>query len=97
RDQTLEGSLAALGLGVADISDVLLTHLHFDHAAGSTRRDGERLTPAFPNARYYVQRRNWDNALNPNPRERASYMPENFQPLASAGVMTPWDGPQRPW
>ena len=76
---------------------MLLTHLHFDHAAGSTRRDGERLTPAFPNARYYVQRRNWDNALNPNPRERASYMPENFQPLASAGVMTPWDGPQRPW
>jgi len=94
---TLERSLSALGRRVEDVTDVVLTHLHFDHAAGSTRRDGDRLVPAFPRARYYVQRRNWDNASNPNPRERASYMPENFVPLGDAGVVTMWEGPQRPW
>ena len=96
-EHTLEGSLGALGLGPADITDVVLTHLHFDHAAGSTRREGERLVPAFPQARYYVQRRNLENARWPNPRERASYMAENFEPLVEAGVLTTWDGPQEPW
>jgi glyoxylase-like metal-dependent hydrolase (beta-lactamase superfamily II) len=96
-EHTLERSLAALGLGVADITDVVLTHLHFDHAAGSTRREGERLVPTFPGARYYLQRRNLENARRPNPRERASYMPENFEPLSEAGVLTLWEGPQRPW
>jgi glyoxylase-like metal-dependent hydrolase (beta-lactamase superfamily II) len=94
---SLEGSLAALGMTPADVTDVVLTHLHFDHAGGSTRRDGERVVPAFPNARYVVQRRNWDNALAPNPRERASYMPENFVPLKEAGQLEPWDGPRSPW
>jgi glyoxylase-like metal-dependent hydrolase (beta-lactamase superfamily II) len=94
---TLERSLAALGLGVGDITDVVLTHLHFDHAAGSTRRDGDRLVPRFPRARYYVQRRNWDNALAPNPRERASYQREDFVPLEEAGVVTWWEGAQAPW
>lgn len=94
---TLEHSLAALGLGVADVTDVLLTHLHFDHAGGSTRREGERLVPRLPRARYYVQRKNWENARLPNPRERASYLPENYVPLMDAGVLTLWDGPQAPW
>jgi glyoxylase-like metal-dependent hydrolase (beta-lactamase superfamily II) len=94
---TLERSLSALGLGVADVTDVLLTHLHFDHAGGSTRRDGERLVPRLPRARYYVQRKNWENARSPNPRERASYLPENYVPLMDAGVLTLWDGPQAPW
>ena len=94
---TLERSLAGLGLSVGDVTDVVLTHLHFDHAGGATRRDGERLVPRLPRARYYVQRRNWDNALAPNPRERASYMPENFQPLMEAGVVTLWDGVVTPW
>jgi glyoxylase-like metal-dependent hydrolase (beta-lactamase superfamily II) len=97
-EQNLERSLAALGLTPADISDVVLTHLHFDHAGGSTRRDdGGRLVPRLPNARYYVQRRNWENALHPNPRERASYLPENFAPLEQSGVLDRWDGPQSPW
>jgi len=94
---TLERSLAALGLGVGDVTDVVLTHLHFDHAGGSTRRDGDRLVPSLPRARYYLQRRNWENALHPNPRERASYMPENFAPLMEASVLTLWEGAQRPW
>ena len=94
---TLERSLESLGLAPDDITDVVLTHLHFDHAGGSTRRSGDRLVPRLPRARYHVQRRNWENASAPNPRERASYLPENFMPLLEAGVVTLWDGPQRPW
>ena len=94
---TLEHSLATLGLAVEDVTDVVLTHLHFDHAAGSTRLEGGRLMPRLPRARYHVQRRNLDNARTPNPRERASYLPENFEPLAEAGVLELWDGPGQPW
>jgi len=96
-EPSLEHSLADLGLAPGDITDVILTHLHFDHAGGSTRREGGRLVPSLPNARWYVQRRNWENAHAPNPRERASYLPENFEPLADAGVLEFWDGPQHPW
>uniref|UniRef100_A0A832I431 MBL fold metallo-hydrolase n=1 Tax=Eiseniibacteriota bacterium TaxID=2212470 RepID=A0A832I431_UNCEI len=94
---TLAGSLAAAGLAPGDITDVVLTHLHFDHAGGATRREGERLVPAFPRARYWVQARNLENARRPNPRERASYMAENFEPLAEAGVLGTWDGAGSPW
>jgi glyoxylase-like metal-dependent hydrolase (beta-lactamase superfamily II) len=96
-DHTLERSLANLGLGVEDITDLVLTHLHFDHAGGATRRQGSLLVPRLPRAQVYVQRRNWENALRPNPRERASYMPENFVPLMDAGVVRLWDGAQHPW
>ncbi|MBI1798470.1 MAG: MBL fold metallo-hydrolase [Candidatus Eisenbacteria bacterium] len=97
REHTLERALQDHGLGVGDVTDVLLTHLHFDHAGGSTRLEGERLIPRLPNARYYVQRRNLENARDPNPRERASYLSENFEPLERAGVLTLWDGPGTPW
>ncbi|HXJ68808.1 MAG TPA: MBL fold metallo-hydrolase, partial [Verrucomicrobiae bacterium] len=96
-EPSLEHSLAGLGLEPGDITDVVLTHLHFDHAGGSTKRGAKGLEPAFPNARWYVQRRNWENAHAPNPRERASYMPENYDALMEAGVLTLWDGPQHPW
>ena len=96
-EHTLERSLAVFGLAVSDVTDVVLTHLHFDHAAGSTRLVEGRLVPTFPRARYYVQRRNLENARRPNLRERASYMPENFEPLDEAGVLQLWDGPQYPW
>ncbi len=94
---TLETSLLAAGVDPGSITDVVLTHLHFDHAGGATVRAGAGLAPRFPSARWYVQRRNWDNAHEPNPRERASYMPENFDPLAEAGVLELWEGPQAPW
>jgi glyoxylase-like metal-dependent hydrolase (beta-lactamase superfamily II) len=94
---TLEKSLAALGLGVEDVTDVVLTHLHFDHAGGSTRNAEGVLLPRLPNAMYYVQKKNWDNAHRPNPREKASYLPENYDPLEQAGVLRLWDGPQQPW
>jgi glyoxylase-like metal-dependent hydrolase (beta-lactamase superfamily II) len=96
-EPSLEQSLAVLGLRPDDVTDVVLTHLHFDHAGGSTVRTPDGLRPWQPRARWYVQRRNWDNAHAPNPRERASYLPENFDALMEAGVLTLWDGPQRPW
>ncbi len=93
----LERSLAEAGLAPEEVTDVVLTHLHFDHAGGSTRREGGRLVPAFPRARYHVQARNLENARRPNPRERASYLAENFEPLAQAGALEAWDGPRAPW
>jgi len=97
QEHTLERALAAAGLEPGDITDVILTHLHFDHAGGATRREGDRLVPTLPAARYYLQRRNLENARRPNLRERASYMEENFEPLVEAGVLTTWEGPQSPW
>lgn len=94
---TLERALAGVGRKVEDVTDVVLTHLHFDHAGGSTRREGDRLVPRLPRARYHVQRRNLENARDPNPRERASYLLENFEPLAEAGVLETWDGAGAPW
>jgi glyoxylase-like metal-dependent hydrolase (beta-lactamase superfamily II) len=94
---TLESGLAGLGLALDDITDCVLTHLHFDHAGGATARDGDRLRPRFPRARYYVQRANHDAAREPNLRERASYLPENFAPLMESGVLTLWEGAQSPW
>lgn len=83
---TLLSALAEQGFASADVTDVVLTHLHFDHAGGATRRlpDGQ-LVPTFPNATYHVQRRNWDWAHNPSEKDRASYLSENFAPLAEAG------------
>ena len=94
---TLERALAARGLAPADVTDVILTHLHFDHAGGSTRLDGDRVVPTFPKARYHVQGRNLENARRPNLRERASYMAENFEPLAAAGQLVTRDGAGSPW
>src|SRR5258705_3094126 len=96
-ETTLERALAARGLAPGDVTDVLLTHLHFDHAGGSTMRDGERLVPRLPRATYHLQTRNLDNARHSNLRERASYMAENFEPLAEAGVLKLWDGAAQPW
>lgn len=97
-DARLEDSLAAAGVAPAEVTDVVLTHLHFDHAGGATvRRADGTLAPRLPNARWHVQRRNWENAHAPNPRERASYLPENFDALAEAGVLELWDGPRAPW
>jgi glyoxylase-like metal-dependent hydrolase (beta-lactamase superfamily II) len=96
-EHTLERSLSAQGLTTADITDVMLTHLHFDHAGGSTRLDGGQLVPRLPRARYHVQKKNLENARHPNPRERASYMPDDFEPLIEHGVLSEWEGPQRPW
>lgn len=90
-------SLAAAGVAPGDVTDVVLTHLHFDHAGGSTVNTPEGPRPTFPTARWWVQRRNWDNAHAPNPRERASYMPENYDALADGGRLELLDGATTLW
>jgi glyoxylase-like metal-dependent hydrolase (beta-lactamase superfamily II) len=90
----LESALGAKGLSPDDVTDVFLTHLHFDHAGGATKRlaDG-RVVPTFPRARYHVQRRNLELAQSPSEKDRASFLRENFEPLLEAGRLTIADGP----
>ncbi|CAN5502230.1 MBL fold metallo-hydrolase [soil metagenome] len=90
---SLASSLKRLGLATLDITDVILTHLHFDHAGGATAWLDGKLSPTFENAQYYVQRANLETARTPNRRERASYYAANFEPLIEAGVLKVLDGP----
>jgi glyoxylase-like metal-dependent hydrolase (beta-lactamase superfamily II) len=84
----LEQSLAATGVSRDDVDLVIASHLHFDHAGGFTRRhDDGHVVPAFPHARYIVRRGEWEDALAPHERNRASYFRENFVPLADAGLL----------
>ncbi len=80
--------LRARGLGPEDIDIVVNTHLHFDHCGGNTRIEKDKVVPAFPNAKYAVQRLEFEHAMNPTERDRASYFQENFAPLQSAGVLS---------
>lgn len=85
---TLSNSLTEKGLGAEDITDVFLTHLHFDHCGGAVlRNEAGELVPAFPNANYWTNQKHLDWALHPNPRERASFLKENIVPLQEAGVL----------
>jgi glyoxylase-like metal-dependent hydrolase (beta-lactamase superfamily II) len=93
RSRHLDHALADAGVGREDIDIVLASHLHFDHAGGFTvRDDGGRLAPAFPRARYVVRTAEWNDATHPHERNRASYLAENFAPLAEAGVLDLVDG-----
>jgi glyoxylase-like metal-dependent hydrolase (beta-lactamase superfamily II) len=88
RSRNLDHTLAEAGLAPEDIDIVLATHLHFDHAGGFTTRDTNgRIRPKFPRAQYVVRRGEWDDARNANERTRASYLADNFMPLAEAGVL----------
>ena len=85
---SLDRSLAARGFSRADITDVLLTHLHFDHVGGAVERDANALLkPAIPKAQYRTCERHWDWAMNPNPREKASFLSENLLPLEESGQL----------
>ncbi len=88
RTRNLDHTLAEAGLAPEDIDIVVATHLHFDHAGGFTTKgpDG-RVRPRFPRAQYVVRRGEWDDALHTNERNRASYIPDNYVPLAEAGVL----------
>lgn len=92
-ETTLDQSLAALGVAPDDIDVVIDTHLHFDHAGGNTRLDEAGDTvPAYPRARYVVQRGELETASHPHERERASYLPENWEPLVRSGQLETVDG-----
>ena len=82
---TIDTSLAAKGFHRDDITDVLLTHLHFDHVGGAVVRDGELLKPAFKNAIYWSNPQHWDWAVSPNDREKASFLKENILPIQESG------------
>ncbi len=86
-DATLDGSLKKLGFSKDDITDVFLTHLHFDHCGGSIVRKGEGFAPAFKNATYWSNKYHWDWATKPNPREKASFLKENILPIQESGQL----------
>jgi glyoxylase-like metal-dependent hydrolase (beta-lactamase superfamily II) len=86
-DETLDSSLAKHGFHRDDITDVFLTHLHFDHCGGSIIRDGEKLIPAFKNATYWSNEDHWQWATAPNDREKASFLKENILPIKESGQL----------
>jgi len=92
--QTLESSLRAAGFAPEDVTDLVLTHMHFDHCGGAIARNAAgELVPTFPNADIWVQRSHLDWALNPNAREVASFLADNIQPLAQSPRLRLLDGP----
>lgn len=86
-DDTLDKSLASHGFIKGDITDVFLTHLHFDHCGGSIIRNGEQLEPAFKNAKYWSNENHWKWATEPNDREKASFLKENILPIRDSGQL----------
>jgi Zn-dependent hydrolases, including glyoxylases len=92
-DVTLEKSLAAHGFAPEDITDVFLTHLHFDHCGGAITRQGDKLVPAFPKAIYWSNEKHWMSAVNPNEREKASFLKENILPIQESDQLRYVDTP----
>lgn len=86
-EDSLDKSLAKYGFGREDITDVILTHLHFDHCGGSIYRKGDSLLPSFPKAVYWSNTRHWDWATKPNEREKASFLKENILPIEASGQL----------
>ena len=86
-DGTLLGSIRKAGFKPEDITDVVLTHLHFDHVGGAVVRGANGFQPTFPNATYWSNAQHWAWALDPNPRERASFLRENIVPIQESGQL----------
>ncbi len=88
-NDTLEKSLNKYGFTANDITDMVLTHLHFDHCGGSINytTDRTKLEPAFKNAKYYCNEKHWNWALHPNSREKASFLKENIVPIQESGQL----------
>ena len=84
---TLEGSLNDHGISRGEVTDVILTHLHFDHCGGSTRQTNAGTEVTFPNATYHVQERHWNWATDPNPKEKGSFLADTFAPIQEAGQL----------
>jgi glyoxylase-like metal-dependent hydrolase (beta-lactamase superfamily II) len=84
---TLQGSLNDIGLSEDDITDVFLTHLHFDHVGGAVKRVEDKLLPTFKNATYWSNEKHWQWAVQPNAREKASFLKENILPIQESGQL----------
>ncbi|SDC96076.1 MBL fold metallo-hydrolase [Williamwhitmania taraxaci] len=96
----LEEGLAQLGIRPEEVTDMVLTHLHFDHCGGGVKLDNEgKPALTFPNATYYVSRSQWEWAINPNIREADSFRPENLHPMMESGhlKLIEREGPLFPW
>ncbi len=91
----LENSLSNIGVTFSDVTDVILTHLHFDHAGGSTKKENGEIIPAFPNATYYVQKKHWERSQHPNEKDRGSFMYDDFMPLKNSGVLELLEGNEK--
>ncbi|MBI5325788.1 MAG: MBL fold metallo-hydrolase [Ignavibacteriae bacterium] len=88
REQSsIENALQKFNVNFNDITDVILTHLHFDHAGGSTTYRNGKLVPTFPNARYYVQKSHLKWAMNPTDKDKASFIKEDYEPLLIEGML----------
>ncbi|MBD3334889.1 MAG: MBL fold metallo-hydrolase [Candidatus Eisenbacteria bacterium] len=92
----LGGALRAAGIEPREVTHVVLTHLHFDHSGGLFAGTEEEPQPLFPQAKILVQRENWERARDPGPKERASYRPQELQPLADCDLEL-LDGPGEPF
>ncbi len=93
RPNQLVAELAEAGITRESITDVILTHLHFDHAGGALREGDDGLEPVFSQARHWVQTRHWDWAVNPSERDRASFRADDFAALKDKGHLELVDGP----
>src|SRR3972149_1952872 len=94
-NHSMDSALYRIGLSAEVITDVFLTHLHFDHAGGSTSLTNGKLIPTFPNAQYHVQKKNYNWGINPSDRDRGSYLKDNFAPLYYAGVLNFTNGDEQ--
>lgn len=86
-EDTIDKSLSIKGFSRSDITDVFLTHLHFDHVGGAIIRENGKLIPAFKNASYWSNEKHWDWAVHPNAREKASFLTENISPVQESGQL----------
>ena len=84
--------LQAMGIEPDEVTHVVISHLHFDHCGGSTMVQGDTVVPTFPKARYLIQKRQYAHAMHPTPRDRASFMPANYEPLEATGQLDLVDG-----
>lgn len=94
-DAQLVPRLRDYGVAPEDVDIVIDTHLHFDHCGGNTRLEKEKVVPTFPNAQYFVQKGEYEHALNPTERDRASYFESNYKPLAEAEQLRLLEGDQQ--
>ncbi len=94
-DDSLSQSIHKAGFSVADITDMFLTHLHFDHCGGGVMRKNEKLTLTFPKAQYWSNADHWKWAAQPNAREKASFLKENILPMQESGQLKFVDGTQK--
>ncbi len=90
---SMDARLAPLGLTAEDITDVVITHLHFDHAGGCTALQNKTIVPAFPQATYHIQKSQWELACHPSLRDRSGFIADDFMPLYAQKVLNIIDGP----